>query len=74
MKVIKRHLQVRRFKSASEWQESHRPINTFLMINCLLLSGFTRRVAMCIVELLIGQVTPFVALIQQVDLPYITRH
>ena len=45
-----------------------------LMINCLLLSGFTRRVAMCIVELLIGQVTPFVALIQQVDLPYITRH
>ena len=45
-----------------------------LTMNCLLLSGFTRHVAVCIVELLIGQVIPFVALIQQVDLPYITRH
>ena len=44
-----------------------------LTMNFLLLSGFTRHVAVCIVELLIGQVT-FVALIQQVDLPYITRH
>ena len=45
-----------------------------LIIDCLLLSGFTRRVAVCIVELFIGQVTPFVTLIQLVDLPYITRH
>ena len=78
MKVIKRHLHNSyAFRSEDLKVQANGRSCTGLstpLNDCLLLSGFTRRVAVCIVELFIGQVTPFVTLIQLVDLPYITRH
>ena len=61
---------MRRSKNASEWQSRtslSTPFNDPLPFAFLL----TRRVAVCIVELFIGQVTPFIAPVQ---LSFINDH
>ena len=79
-KVIERYLSIRRFKSASEWQESHKSINTFSRSTAFCFPAYPacRRVHCRVIQwssdfFHCSNSTVLHSMIKIVDLPYNTR-